>query len=309
MNKYINLWILIGVCAISALVEPRFLGPTNLINISNVASILLIAALAQMLIILLGEIDLSMGSVVALVSMVTVMTANQFGIWYGFLAGIAAGGIAGLLNGFITSLGVPSFITTVAALTYMAGIARYISGGIPVESKDPASGLLGSTYVGPIPLTVLIAACLLGLIYAVTKFSQFGRVVYFIGSNKRATLLSGVNISRSILLTFTVSGTLTGLAGIILASRVHSGQPELFPTLAFEAIGAIALGGIPLTGGRGSVWQVLSGVIIYSVIKNALTLANFSSQVQQVILGLILILAVTVSMYSSKRTKLGVIGA
>jgi ribose transport system permease protein len=211
------------------------------------------------------------------------------------------------LNGFITSLGVPSFITTVAALTYLAGIARFISGGIPVGSTESDFGLLGSTYVGPIPLTVIIAACVLGLVYVVTKFSKMGRVIYFIGSNKRATLLSGVNVSRSLLLTFTVSGILTGLAGIILASRVHSGQPELFPGLAFEAIGAIALGGIPLTGGRGSVWQVLSGAFIYSLIKNALTLANYSSQTQQIILGLILILAVAISVYSGQRQKQGVI--
>jgi ribose transport system permease protein len=307
MNKYINLWILIALCAVSALVEPRFLGTSNLLNVAGVASILAIVAFAQMLIIFLGEIDLSMGSTVALVSMVTVIVSNQSGLLFGFIAGIVVGGIVGLINGVLTSLGIPSFITTVAALTYLAGIARYISGGIPVESSDSKFGILGSSFIGPIPLTVFFAIGILIIIYILTKYTPMGRLIYFIGANRKATLLSGVNVTRTIIVTFSLSGLLTGMAGIILASRVHSGQPELFPTLAFEAIGAVALGGIPLTGGRGSVWQVLAGVVIYSVMKNALTLANLSSQLQQIILGLILISTVAFSVYFNQGKKKGVV--
>lgn len=298
-------WLLLLVLSlVIGLVQPRFWSSGNMINILRHAAPLAVAACAQTLVIIAGEIDLSAGSVVALVSIVTITVARSLGLVPGLVAGVLVGGAAGLLNGWLVGrLGVSSFIATVAMLSYAFGLGSYISGGVPIGFPPPGFNLLGGGYIGVFPVPVLTAAVVYLLVHIVLRHAVLGRRLYFIGGNRRAAGLSGIDVGKNVMWAFLINGLLVGLAGVMLASKVNSGQPHLYPTLAFEAVGAVALGGIPLLGGRGKVSQTLAGVLTLTVLVNGLTLINFSSELQQMIMGIVIVLAVAGGIGLRTRTR------
>lgn len=294
--------ILLGIAALTAVLEPRFLLPANLLNVLRHSSVLAIAACGQALVVVAGEIDLAAGSVVALVSMISVLASKAWGTAAGYAAGVLVGAAAGAVNGILVGrLRVSSFIATVAMLSYSFGFAAYIGGGVPIEFPPASFGWLGSGYVGPVPASVLVAALAFGTVYVILHRSVLGRKLFLTGGNRQAAWLSGIDTGRTLLWAFLASGVFVGLAGIVLASKVHSGQPNLYPTLAFEAVGAVAIGGIPLSGGAGRLWQALAGALIMSTLENSLTLLNFTSELQQMMMGAVIVLAVALNVALSRR--------
>lgn len=283
------------------LIKPRFIAPANLMTIVRQASPLLIAAIAQAIVVLSGEVDLSLGSAAALVSMLTVMMAKSLGTGPAIVLGLLTGSVLGLLNGtIITKLKVPAFIATVGMLTYAQGIALYLGGGVPIEFPPESFAWLGQGYVGPVPVAAVIAVlALIGAHLIITR-TVFGRHLLAVGGNRVTARLSGINVDRVRLIAFVVGGTMTALAAIVLSSRVNSGQPYLYPPLPFEAIAALAVGGISLRGGEGSMRQVLLGVLVFSTMSNALNFFALSSYVQQMITGAITVLALLLSYWQGQ---------
>lgn len=296
--------VLLAIAALTTAIEPRFLQLGNLVNVLRHSSVLAVAAFGQTFVVLAGEIDLAAGSVVALISMVSVLAAKSLGTPLGYLAGLALGAAAGATNGLLVGyFKVSSFIATVAMMSYAYGLAAYIGGGVPVEFPPDSFGWIGAGYLGPVPVPVLAAAAAFGIAYVLIHRASLGRKLVLTGGNRQAAWLSGVDVARTIFWGFLAAGALVGLAGVMLASKVHSGQPNLYPTLAFEAVGAVAIGGIPLTGGSGRLVQSLAGALIMGTLENSLTILNFSSQVQQMVTGAVIVLAVAVNVALSRGVR------
>lgn len=303
-ERYGGFIILILMGIVIGIFKPQFLSEANLLTIVRQASPLLIAAIAQAVIVMSGQIDLSQGSAAALVSMLTVMAAKALGTGPALLLGLLAGGMLGFLNGIVvTRLKVPAFIATVGMLTYAQGLALYLGGGVPIEFPPASFTWLGQGYLGPIPVAAIVALIALVGVHILFSRTVLGRHLLATGGNPVAARLSGVNVDRVRLAAFIIGGILLALAAIVLSSRVSSGQPYLYPSLPFEAIAALAVGGIALRGGEGSMRQVLLGVLIFSAMSNALNFFAISSYVQQMITGGITILALLVSQWQARPAK------
>lgn len=284
--------------------KPQFLSEANLLTILRQASPLLLAAIAQGVIVMAGEIDLSQGSAAALISMLTVMAAKSLGTGPAILIGLLVGAGLGAINGLVvTKLRVPAFIATVGMLTYAQGIALYLGGGVPIEFPPKSFTWLGQGYIGPIPVAAIVALLSLLAVHFILKRTMLGRHLQATGGNRTAARLSGVNIERTRLTAFIIGGTLLAFSAIILSSRVSSGQPYLYPPLPFEAIAALAVGGIALRGGEGSMHQVLLGVLIFSAMSNALNFFALSSYLQQMITGAITILALLFAHWQAQTRR------
>lgn len=287
--------ILLGLLfLLFALLEPRFTNPTNLVNVLRQASPLVLAALGQAVIVIAGGIDLSQGSAAALAGMLGIMAAKEAGSGVaGWVAVLVIAAALGAVNGALVSrFRVPAFIATVGMLTYAKGMAYYLGGGLPIEFPPDGYSWLGQGYVGPIPVPVLLALAIFAVTYLLLNRTAMGRRIYAVGGNATAAALSGVNVRRVRLLSFVIGGALTGMATLVLTGRVNSGPPNLSPNLPFEAIAAIAIGGISMTGGEGNLWRVFVGVGVVSILSNGLNLMGVSTYTQMMIIGGVTIAAV-----------------
>ena len=278
--------VLFLLCIFFALVEPRFLRPSNLVNVLRLSAILSLVAYGQSVVILGGGIDLSIGSIAAVVSVLTAMVAKSIGIVPGFIVGILAGTVLGSVNGiFVGVFRLPAFIATFGMLVYAEGIANIISRGAPIEFMPEGFDTLGSGYVGAIPIPILISL--------LTR-TPFGRYIYAIGCNEKAAWLSGIDIKKFRMLAYTFSGMLAGVAAVVLTSRINSGQANLAPSLPFDAIAAAAVGGLSMYGGEGKSYQPVLGAMIITVTNNGLNLMNVSSYVQMMVIGGVILVAVSI---------------
>lgn len=277
-----------------ALVTPRFLSGGNLVNLLRVAAILALAAYGQSIVILTGGLDFSMGSSVALVSVVVVLVAPVAGdpaaLAAGFLAALAVGAANGIL---VAGFALPPFLVTLGGLIGLWGLANLLVGGIPLEAPADADiGWLGRGRVAGIPVPILVAAAGYLVLSLATARTTIGRTWYLAGASARAAEAAGLKLRSSLFLAYLAAGGFAGAAGLILTSRVNSGQPNLFPTLPFEAIAACAIGGLPLSGGAGRPIQVVIGVLAIAVINNAVVLLNLPSALQLMTIGLLTVAAV-----------------
>lgn len=277
------------------LIEPRFLTASNFSNLLRQAAILGLAAFAQTLVIVSGGIDLSTGANAALVTMITAMVSKAYGIPMGFSAGLLLGTSLGLINGVLVAyFKIPPFIATVGMFIYARSFAWYIGGGLPIEMMPPGYEFLGGGFLAGIPMPIIVALALLPIIHFILSKTQFGRYLYAIGGNENASRLSGVRVKRYRMLAYVLSGFLAGVTGLVLTSRVISGQPGIATGLEFQAIAAVAIGGVSLGGGEGNVFRAMIGTLIISTINNGLNLANVSSYYQQMALGIIMVVAVAI---------------
>jgi ribose transport system permease protein len=178
-------------------------------------------------------------------------------------------------------------------LVYAEGVANYISKGAPIEFMPEGFGFLGSGYIGPIPVPIIIAVIMFILVHLLLTRTKLGRCLFAIGGNDRATWLSGVDIRKYRMASYVTSGLLTGLAALVLTSRINSGQANIAPPLPFDTIAAVAIGGISLYGGEGKLIQAVLGATIISVINNALNLINVSTYVQMMAMGGVILIAVS----------------
>ena len=304
--------VLLALVVYLSLANEFFLTSINITNILIQASILAIVAFGLTFVILAGELDLSVGSGVALVSVITAMVMRDSGsLALGLLAGVGLGVGIGLINGLIvTKLEVPSFIATLGMLTIAHGVALALTdgavvSGVPISLGNLVNeGFLGVRWV--LWLVVLVFAAL----YFLQSQTAFGVRVFAVGGNREASRLSAIPVERVRLLCFVITGLTVGIAGIVLTARVQSGQPNAGGLLGLTAIAAIVVGGTNLLGGRGSITRTLWGVLLIAVLENGLQLEGVNDDLRQVIIGTVFIAAASVEFFrrQMRRRKRTVVG-
>lgn len=290
-----------------ALVVPRFGTPGNLENLARVAAILAIASCGQALVLVIGAIEFSFGSAVALASVVAVLVLPEAGpvaaFAAAFLTVVAISSLNGALVGYAA---LPPVVVTLGTLMVAHGAAATLAGGLPIDAAPsdvfrwPATGRIAGISV-PVWLA---AASLLVLAFLLSR-SVLGRRLFLAGANPEAARLSGVRLARTRLAAYVLAGAFCGLAAIILTSRVGSGQPNLMPNLPFLTIAACAVGGIPLSGGRGTALEVLAGVAVVAMLNNATILLNYPPAVQLLLTAGVIVGAVLVQSDAVRRVFAG----
>lgn len=286
-------YVLLGLILVLATVAPGFISIGNASNVGRTAAVLVLAACGQAIVILTRGLDLSSASSVALMSVVTVLMID-FGVPIAILSGIFVALAVGAVNGIlIARFEIPPFLVTLGMFTGLHGLASLLVGGIPVEAP-PGGGFswFGNGRLGPIPVPIILGLVGFVILALLLRGSVLGRCWYLVGANPEAARASGIRVRQVLFQAYLVSAAFVAVAGVVLTSRVQSGQPNLAPNLAFEAIAACAIGGIPLTGGKGSAVRVLLGVTIVALLGNGLRLLNYSSDVQLMALGILTVIAV-----------------
>ncbi len=285
---------LIAVSVLLGWLRPQFLTAANLINVARQISLNGILAVGVTYVLLTGGVDLSLGSVVALTGVVAAGFAHP-GDWPVFLPvlmGIAAGALCGATNGLVITLGrVAPFIVTLGMMTVARGLALVLSGGKPVSNLGRSFTVLGGDWLG-LPIPILILLVVAGASWVLLAKTRLGRYIYAVGGNEQAARAAGLNVPAIKIFAYTVCSALAGLAGVVLAARITTGQPNAGVAYELDAIAAAVIGGTSLSGGVGGVGGTLLGALLMGVINNGLDLLNVSSYYQQIVKGLIIVGAV-----------------
>jgi ribose/xylose/arabinose/galactoside ABC-type transport system permease subunit len=293
LRTYGSLLGLLLIGAALSLLSDRFLTASNLINVARQVSINAIVAAGMTVVIITGGIDLSVGSTIALAGCAALLAAGGAGDLVGLLVGLAAGGLVGLLNGALVAWGrVPPFITTLATMTIVRGAALVLTNGEPIVKSEGLYLWLGQASLGPIPVPILLmVAVLVGTHWFLAR-TRWGTYVYAVGGNAEAARLAGIGLARMQLLVYTIAGALSGLAGLVLAARLSSAQPNTGVGFELDAIAAVVLGGTSLMGGEGTIWGTTVGAFIIGVLNNGFNLMNVSPFYQLIAKGAVIVVAV-----------------
>jgi ribose transport system permease protein len=287
---------LVVVCIALAFMSPDFLTVSNAFDVMRQVSINAVIAFGMTLSILLGGIDLSVGSILAVSSVLAAMTmTGGHNAVLAAAVAIAAGAVMGSLNGVVIAKGnVAPFIATLGMMTLLRGVALVFANGSPISGfSSEFFALLGGGYVGRlIPVPVVLMLAMFAVFWFMLSRTVFGRHVYATGGNPEAARLSGVNTDRVQILVYTISGAMAALAGVILTSRLDSAQPTAGAGYELDAITAVVLGGTSLAGGRGWIFGTLVGALLIGVLNNGLNLMGVSAFYQQVVKGSVILLAV-----------------
>ncbi|MFC5701879.1 ABC transporter permease [Cohnella faecalis] len=299
-RKYGILLIFVAIMIISAILNPNFLEPANLLNILRQNSVIAIIACAQTILIVSGMIDLSAGFVLTLSGCLACgVMVNTGSVPLALGTGIIVGGACGWVNGFlVTRFGLQPFIATLAMANVASGITQVYTGGSAI-SKIGDLKYVGQGYLGLVPLPIVIMLLIVVLTWVIMKYTRFGLYIYAIGGNEKATVASGIPVNRAKRRIFGLSGLFVGLAGVVLMARLNSGQPSVGAGYEFDAITAAIVGGTSFNGGVGNVFGTLIGALIVGMINNILNLMNVSTQYQLIIKGVLIAAAVIIDL----RTK------
>ena len=286
--------LLIGLCILLSVLDPRFLKPDNLLNVLRIASITVLAVYGQALVLISGKIDLSMGSTAGIVSIALALCMLRFPIFPSILIALLLGAFIGFVNGLlIFRYRLPAFIITFGMLTALDGAGNLITNNAPIELISVKGfGVFGGGFLGPIPIPLIIAVVSFLVLRFLTVHTVFGRTLYAVGSNETAAFLSGRNVRRTGILAYVLAGLLVGVTSVVMSSRIYSGLSSIAPNLAFDAIAAAALGGVGLLGGKGNLIQATVGAVTISVLLNGLNLLNVTTYVQMITGGLVIVFAV-----------------
>lgn len=302
---YFSLGMLVLFIIIFYIGNRSFLTRYNLLAIGAAASILLAVGLGQVCSILTGGIDLSVGGIMSLVSVVLMSTLERFG-WFAFVISLAVGLLAGLVNGLINAkLRIPSFITTLGTGGIFVSIS-YIISAKPLSAPSSSYDLLefiNGNFLG-LKNVMIIGAVVFVIFLIFQKYTITGRSILLMGSNEKMCWMSGVNVFKIRTLAFTISGLGAGIAGIMLAGTLFSGYPTLGNTYILSSIATVVVGGTAMTGGAGGVLNTLVGALIMSVLNNGMNVIGIDVYAQQTFLGVLIIAAVAISF---DRSKLSVI--
>jgi inositol transport system permease protein len=293
---------LVLAVGVLALLSPQFLSTANLLNVVRQISINGILAVGVTFVLLTAGVDLSLGSVVALAGVLAAHFAHpgDYPLMVPVSIGILAGVCCGAINGTVVTLGrVAPFIATLGMMTVARGLALVASDGRPISNMSPAmKALAGDIGVIPIP-AIILAVVAIGAWWVLT-FTRIGRHIYAVGGNEQAARAAGIHVGRVKMFAYTVCGALTGLAGVVLASRITTGQPNAGVAYELDAIAAVVIGGTSLSGGIGTIGGTILGALLMGVIGNGLDLLNVSAYYQQIVKGLIIVGAVWLDRKHSK---------
>ena len=294
---------LAGLCLLLWILTPHFLTVSNLLNVLEQTSINAVIAVGMTFVILSGGIDLSVGSILALAGVVMATLLHQG--WAPPLAiagGLAIGFGFGALNGMAIAWGrLPPFIATLGMMSIARGVALLFTEGRPVSGFDQAFRSLATARLLGIPAPVVVTAAVYLAARFVLSSTRFGRYVYAMGGNEEATRLSGVNVRLHKTLVYGVSGLTSAIAAVLLTARLNSAQPIAGMMYELDAIAAVVIGGTSLAGGEGGVGGTLIGALIMGVLRNGLNLLGVSSFLQQVVIGLVIVVAVLLDTVLKKK--------
>jgi ribose transport system permease protein len=287
-------WAILGglLIAFSAL-SPNFLAPGNLTNIGLQSAILLLLALPMTLIILTEGLDLSMGALMALVSMtVALLSAQGLPVSVAVLGGLAVGTVGGIVNGvLIATFDIPPFIATIGTLGMYQGLALVLTDGQSVVDMSPAIPAFFSARLLGIPSALIVAAAAYGVFHYVLYHTGIGTSVFALGGNRDAWKLAGGSVTKSLIAVYAIGGLMVGIAGFLFTARASAGHPTASLGMEFDAIAAVALGGTSFEKGNGWLFGTVLGVLAIGVLRNGLNLLGYPSSVQVVSVGVLVILA------------------
>ncbi len=317
ISKYGILFILIGLILLISFISPAFLSLQNFINIIKQVSVVGIISMGVTIIIITKGIDLSSGSVLALAAVVGASLAQRSDwstrmfpslgnvpLIVPILATLLIGAGAGYVNGTLISKSkLPAFIATLGMMTVARGLALLYSDGRPISTLTDGYKFIGQGEILGIPFPIIIFIIVGIISYMLLNHTRFGRYAYAIGGNEKAALVSGIDVNKYKLLVYVYGGVLAGLAGLILSSRVNSGQPGMGNMYELDAIAASTIGGTSHSGGVGTIGGAIIGALIIGVLNNGLDLMNVSAYWQQVVKGVIIVGAVMLDMKKNKGIK------
>lgn len=291
---------------------PTFAKLENILSVANQTAIYAILAIGMTMVIITAGIDLSVGSLVALSSVVAAMIIRENGgrdastvvVVYGCLGAVLMCGVAGLFNGtMVTRFGVPPFIITLSMMMVARGLARRLAEELSIQDLPETYSTLGSGTLMGIPNPVILMVVLYLVAHALMSRTIFGRYVYAVGGNQEAARLSGVPVDRVKLLVYTLCGLLAGLGGVVQSSKLATGDPKLGVMFELDVIAAVVVGGTSLMGGEGRIFGTLIGAFIIAVMKNGLNLMNVGAPDQQIVLGAVVTVAVLVDTVKRRRAR------
>jgi ribose transport system permease protein len=301
IRQYGILFGLIGLVIVFSLLSKQFFTISNMLIVMRQTSIVAFLGVGMTFVILGAGIDLSVGSVLAFSGAVAAGVIQKEGVFLGIFAGLALGVILGAFSGLvIAKLRIPAFIVTLAMMAIARGGTLVYTEGRPITGLPSSFAFLGRGYIGNIPFPIILTLIIFVLAYIILKLTRFGRYVYATGGNINAARASGIKVDNIIISNFTISGFLSGLTGIVLASRLNSAQPTAGMGYELDAIAAVVLGGTNLFGGEGELWGTLVGAFIMGILNNGLNMLNVSSFYQQVVKGIVILIAVTVAQSGEK---------
>lgn len=296
----------LAVALLVASTTDRFLTPGNLNNLALQVSIVALVAIGSTVVIIAGGIDLSPGSAIALLTMLLAMMLKfwGFGFWPAIVLALAAGAAIGAINGTITAyLRIPPFITTLAGLSAYRGMAFMFNNGSPVfEASDRLEPLFYGRLLG-IPLPLLYIVFFFAAAHWLMRRTRLGRSIYAVGGNANAARLSGIKVHRVQLYAFTLAGLMAAVAAVLMAARLNSGSPNYGVGLELQAIAAAVIGGASLAGGRGDMVATLFGALTVTIVQNGLNLNAVATSTQNVVIGVIIVLAVGIDMWRGELSR------
>jgi ribose transport system permease protein len=304
IQRFLPFGVLLALFIALALLSPHFLTATNLSSVVRQTAVFNIMALGMTLVIISGGVDLSVGSLLAMGGLMGTMAMSKGQpIFMGVLVGVLAGTAMGLLNGLcITRLNISPFIVTLGTMGIFRGLALVVSNGLPVHEIPKSFSYLGEGTILGIPFVLILLLVSAVAVHFVLDYTRLGRYTYAIGSNEEAAVYAGVPVKFHTTAIYAVCGLLTGLAGMIEASRLMTGQPTAGQGYELQAIAAVVIGGGSLRGGEGSVVGTLIGGFIMGLLANGCDLLGINPYWQQVIIGGVIILAVSVDELRKRRT-------
>ena len=298
LQKFGPLLALLLIVAIITVINPSFMTSTNILNVLRQVSISALIAFGMTFVILTGGIDLSVGSTLALTGAVAAtMLASGMDPILTILAALLLGAILGAINGVIIAKGkVAPFIATLATMTIYRGLTLVYTEGRPVSGLGDSISfqMMGKGYFFGIPVPVVTMILAFLALWFILHKTTFGRRIYAVGGNEGASRLSGINTDRVKIMVYSLTGMLASLSALILTSRLNSAQPTAGTSYELDAIAAVVLGGTSLTGGKGWIFGTLVGALIIGVLNNGLNLIGVSSFFQQVVKGVVILIAVLI---------------
>jgi ribose transport system permease protein len=300
--------ILLPLIAIIALVcyftivNPLFFSSANALNIGRQSSVLLLVSLAETVIILIGSIDLSIGSLVTLTGILTALSVDRFGLFGGAFVGIGAGALVGLINGaLVTMLRVPSFLVTLGVLSILSGVSNQISQGQSILFENNALlALVNNSVLLGVPNVIWFALAATAILSIVAFRTKLGRYLYALGGGEVVASHAGVPVTLYKILAFVLSGAICGLSGVMLTGQVGAGTPTAGSGLLLDAIAAVVMGGTALSGGIGGPHRTLLGVLVIAILTNGMDVTEVNNFTQDMVKGAVIILAVSLTIDRSK---------
>jgi len=297
--------LLLGLCVFLTFKAPQFLTLDNLVNVLRSVAEQGTIAFGMTMVIVAGEIDLSVGSTVAMSACLVAWLVERgvpipAAVLLTLLAGAANGCLIGWMRGRYL---VPSFITSLALMRVLKGIAQKLTDGFPLTPFPEGYGLLAAGDIGGVPIPVVVFLTVFITVHFLMNFTTLGRMIYAVGGNAEAARLSGVNVGRVKLIALALTSSLAALSGVMVSSRMMSGSPQVGDGWELGVISAVIIGGTSLTGGAGTIWGTLVGVVFVGVIINGMQLMDVSQPWQWIVQGLVILVAVLINQLNRSRRE------